>query len=1140
MTIGREDESDLSEEQRDTTNLLSHLLGQAFADRYVDFCRLVGEKISLRVSRPLAAHALREFESSLRQTLTTVTDARQVFSVSEQENLQRAAQELAVLGFDDTAIRRALKALPNRRNHRDEILGIIGWLGLPLDGDVAGSWISLDKGAGRAHERSFHKSLHVDDEFRIAFQEPFELVVRGVALALQRRYSALLRRVEELVSVSDKAQAVALFEKEIPGALPLQWHFFQRLQTPDWLPHLANRKLLTHSNVNASAQFPFGAWPAGSYLLRMAGSADLETREQVIAVLRIAPDFEQREMRFIGMEILAALPANEAAPFATVVARWLDRDIRNMSMHIPERLLTNFAEAGQTDAALIVARALLQVFEEGGGISTLYARHMYEYSLPTLVTMLTRACGLEALGLFVALLREAAIADGKLRESSGVDHSHITLGSIASGEHAAHDTYSALVSAVRTSAELLAQQVSCSMHAVVTLLVNVSNNIFKRIAIHVLAKNPASEPELAQSWLTDSDLIEDSLYAEEYAALALAWYPSLKPDAQNALLNSVRAVPGRYRDAWKARREQRGQPVSVEDERMFDALVLRDMLWHWRAVLPDEVQAELNVTVEKYGNPDEWKHGIAFPREENPPLWASDFSTKTVAEIVDLFSTWTPRNEKPWEAVAAFAHQWRLAVQREPGRYAESAKCFVDVPPSYVHELFEGLEDAAKSQSNFAWAPVLDLVSHTFSKLGDSVGEPDLTVAGEQGWIQACRSASELLKSGLRRGAESIPFEEAATVQSLVFILIEKAPREPEVEDFEERFARDAFLAATATLRGSALELCVLWLFWLSKSSCSQISVAPRTALHMLPQVAQMLETQLADLSPSGRIPRAILGRYLDWLFYFGADWIRGNLDQILPNADDALHQAAWQAHLIHGGRPVSGLYAELQWCYADELRQMRAHDAGGDDIRFRLRRFGDYMLILYLNDVLQIEHGLFAQFLQYASAALRRHVMWSVGQYLQLPPDKFSEKDRSRALAYWEARLAAAKRESNRDLYEDELEIIGHWVNNPHLETSWLMEQLLAMLDAGFIPTFGFDVVGWLANVCTQDVGSSLRILAAMVDHPECRPDTYMVQQSAIRTIFSEAAKSGSEEIIDLMNQTISILSTRGETGYLDLEQRH
>jgi hypothetical protein len=54
----------LSPEQQDTAALLQRLFGRVIVDRYTDFLRLAGSTTGLRVSCPLAAHALRELESS--------------------------------------------------------------------------------------------------------------------------------------------------------------------------------------------------------------------------------------------------------------------------------------------------------------------------------------------------------------------------------------------------------------------------------------------------------------------------------------------------------------------------------------------------------------------------------------------------------------------------------------------------------------------------------------------------------------------------------------------------------------------------------------------------------------------------------------------------------------------------------------------------------------------------------------------------------------------------------------------------------------------------------------------------------------------------------------------------------------------
>ncbi len=1147
MRIEKQDEADLSDEQREIIKTLRHLLGQTFADRYVDFCLLVSGNLPLRVSRPLAAHALREFESSLRKTLKIYikygkrSKIRQTISSGEQKNLQRAAQALSKLGFDELATQRAIKALPAPRHHRAEIIEIIDWLGLTQDGEVATAWIALDKGAGKAHQRSFHHSLSVDDEFRLAFHQPFELVIREVTLALQRRYSALVRRVEELIAMPDKAQAVSLFEKEIPGALPLQWHFFERLQTANWLPYLSSKKLLRPPSTHTAEQYFYNAWPAGNYLQRMAASSDFKTRQYVADVLRNAKDFTRPDTRFIGIQILAALPPSEAAPFATVVASWLNlkRGMPTMFTNAPKKLVINLAQGAQPGAALIVARALLQILKDEGKLITLYeACQMREYELPKLATLLSRTCGLDAFTLFVDLLREAAIASDKMVEEPFTAHSHFTGHLIANDEFTLH-TYSTIIDAVKTCAEQLIQESSSSMRSIVTSLSNASINICKRIALHVLSKNPAAAPELAQEWLSDASLIEDPFYKEEYTALALSWYPSLSLEVKNFILASARTIAGRHRDKLKVLWEKKGQPLSEEEERIFGALATKDLLWEWRTVLPEELQAELNETVCKYKAYDDWMNPSSpFHREESP-LQATDFSIRTIAEIVAFFKTWHPSDERPTETVSELAYQWRIAVEQDSARYAAVANQFAGVSSIYIAKLLEGLNTSAKCDPNFDWLKVLELIHDVFSHLQGLVSEPSIVTPNSSSWLQACQSASKLLKWGLWRGAEGIGLEHAVSVQNLILKLLKQASGYPEIYNFNDHFAHDAFRAAQSTLRGSTIELCLTWLFWLSRSHPSTNTATSQITLTTPLDVYRAFEAQIEDRSLSGRIPRAILGRHLGWLFHFGADWTRAHLGQIFPATDDVLRQAAWLAYLTHNAHPVKELYPELQTYYVDELVYLTTYMDNHENNKYRLKHLGVHLLTLYLSSTLQISDELFAKYLHVASIEARRFLMRRVGEYLQLPPDQFPPEYRNRALAYWDARFAAATAAIEQNIFRQELSTIGQWVNNPQLETSWLFEQLLKILDIGVIPDFAFGMDKWLSNACTQDIDRALRILAALVENPQVQPQIYLIWDGdAIRKILFEAIRSKSEDAIELASQVISILSTRGKTEYLDLER--
>jgi len=188
-----------------------------------------------------------------------------------------------------------------------------------------------------------------------------------------------MHRVEELAAMHDHAQAVVLFANEIPGALPLQWHFFQRLMTGDWLPHLARERLLGEplaaSHEGASNGMRFRQWPAGNYLLRMAESPDAATRKGVVNALRNVASSKHPDIHHDGMEILAALPSEDSAQLADLAVGWLTREDRSTFLQAPEKLIKKLAGALQKDAAQQVARALLQIWDHNGEIVSLYGHH---------------------------------------------------------------------------------------------------------------------------------------------------------------------------------------------------------------------------------------------------------------------------------------------------------------------------------------------------------------------------------------------------------------------------------------------------------------------------------------------------------------------------------------------------------------------------------------------------------------------------------------------------------------------------------------------------------------------------------------------------------------------------------------------
>jgi hypothetical protein len=937
-----------------------------------------------------------------------------------------------------------------------------------------------------------------------------------------------MRRVEQLAAMADRKQAAKLFASEIPGALPLQRHFFDKLQTADWLPHLAKQDLfaepLAGPDEGATGGMRFRQWPAGNYLLRMAKSPDAATRRRVAEALLKLSSSKHPDVQYDGLEILAALPPGESAPLADLAVSWLSPGTRNWPMQTPEALIRQLAQGGHREAALKVARALLQIWEQNSHLVTHYAHHMYEYHLPSLVGPLVACCGEDALQLFADLLLDAARITGK------IDSGHYSMRPMGDDDMAQHDVYETLISAVRRSAEALIREDATRMRWVVEFLAGYEPKIFVRLYLHLLASNPAAAADLATAYLTDPALIEASWCRDEYSKLALAWFPSLTPQDQAKVLGVIDALPDKYLEAWKARFEEHRQSApAADDERKFRGAAFRDAVWKWRAALPAERQAALDRIVQELGDPDGWKEQL-FPHEESP-LRGPDFSSRPISEIADFLRTWTPQAEGARQTVTALAQELRVAAFNNPQPFAIGAAQFAGLKPVYIRQVLEALEMAANNRRRFEWRGVLDLIAAAVARHNEPIDAATLFDGDDGDWRWTTVKAAELLAAGLRQGAEGIAFEHAAQVRSIVETFIRIAPGDPKIEDFEERYRREPFFAAQATLRGLTVELGILLIFWLSKDPTSPLAAEPRKALSHSPNVRAFFDAEVTDRTAAGRIPRTIMGRYLSFLFYFGEDWLRAHMDDLFPQDDDALRGASWYGHLAHDQRPIMDLVPELRFSLAEEIARLA--DAGEQvDREFRRERFADYVMILYLWGGLPDD--LLESFWEHAPSSVRQHCMWFLGTQLPLPD--IPDATRARGLAYWQRRLDTARRSGNPDAFRAELGAIGQWTLRDRIDDHWLADQLFDMLQAGFAPTDAFSVVDWLAKIAPRNVDRAVEILSALLRNPHIDQWAYMTQREPIRTVLAEGLARGTQDTIAKVHELIGFLSSINETGYIDL----
>jgi hypothetical protein len=70
----------------------------------------------------------------------------------------------------------------------------------------------------------------------------------------------------------------------------------------------------------------------------------------------------------------------------------------------------------------------------------------------------------------------------------------------------------------------------------------------------------------------------------------------------------------------------------------------------------------------------------------------------------------------------------------------------------------------------------------------------------------------------------------------------------------------------------------------------------------------------------TARTTRAVVGRFLRMLFYFGQGWLKSTITVLFPTDNDDLRRAAWRSHLGHDQGPVQELLTELHGCYSEDI----------------------------------------------------------------------------------------------------------------------------------------------------------------------------------------------------------------------------
>lgn len=1116
--------SDMSEEQRHTASLLQRLLGKRTADRYVDFCRLAAGTLPLRVSVPLAGHAMREIEALLRQFLATPADLTVAVTPEAKDRLERADAALRALGYDKQAVDRARKALAPALSHGEQIERICTTLGLAPDGDVARAWKSVKAAHAKAHYgRELHQSLEVDDQFRAEWQAPFDMAVRSLMVALQGKYTAYVLRLDELLAMPDRKAAVKALSSEIPGALPLLSYFFERLDSPDWLDPLAEYNLLSTSWAGLDEVddgLRLWHWPAGRYLVKMAASSDPAVRAKVVDALRAASVSNDQDVHWHGSEAIAALPAAEAEPLIDILDGWLSRDTRLPHSSAVHTILGNLVKGDRPEAALGLFGSLYRIVDLDGRATTLFGQHMFEHYLPQDVSACATRLGSDLVGVLCQMLDSALRIERRVSDDPPADYSHHMSRTIS--EHGSkHGVVDALVGGIVRSARLISTASPDRLEAVVAEISKYPSRLFTRLRLHVLSIDPEAASALATSSLDDADLVGETWCNVEYGELAAAWFDRVPKETRARILGTVDKVPSKNEASWRERfLNSEGREPTEEERAGFTASVLREVQWHWRQVLPKERRDQ----IERQGDPDAWLNELNRP--DISPADATHLASLSVDEIVPFLIDWSPSPQAPKVTATALGQQLRQAVEQNPTIFSEGAAKFSGVPAIYIRRIIEGLTAVVRNKTAVDWNGILALTATLVTRLGPTGNQGD---GHDADWSWARKAAIELISVGLQRGKEGIGFGLAAEVEAQVLAFYESSSP-ADSDSFEETYSRQVYFAATSTSRGAALKLCIHLIYWLSKNPDTAVGKDPGNALTALPEIKAILDVEIARTGADGRLPRAVIGRYLGWLSYFAADFLEANAANFFATSDLQLRDAMWLSHVQMDTGPLSWLATEMSDCYRHEIGRLTETVPGADRDHLT-ERFTHYLVILYMVDALP--EGVGARFWNEAPVEARQKAMWFLGTQLA----RSEGERRLKAQSYWDRRLLAASEPSaQRADFQKEIGAIGQFYYQQGLDPDWLMQQTIAVSNAGYAPDQTFRIVDRIAEFSASLPHRAVETISTLIKNRHLNMLELGTRSQNLRSTLVAGLSSGDAQAVANVVEAINFLAVAGDTSCLDL----
>jgi hypothetical protein len=952
------------------------------------------------------------------------------------------------------------------------------------------------------HRGSPLRPRPVDDDFRARWGNAQILLLR-LGRQFESSFTASLPLIDQLAGKQQPTRSDATRLQSVPHSVVALDAFFQRAG-PGWFPLLRRKGYLRDPpplEVADDDTTTYARWPAGRYLARMATEPSI--RRDVVEVA-LALETDNPQAHECVAEAALALPAAEGARLAPKIAGFLASPYQWALPPKACELIARLAQAGETDAALLLLRSLVEAETRRGGWRSAGLA-------PRLIPAVFPQLGLNGIALLADLLDQAL--DERLPAGrTWRDQSYGWQRTLDGGRE--HDREQALTSALRDAAVLLARSDQPGVAAVVDVLERRERAIFHRLALHVLRHIP--DQAMIAERIGRRELFDDFHVEREYTLLLREHAALLPRQIQARVIGWVDAGP----------QEGELEPDAIDRWRLVQ-------LARFGGALPAGQLARYQELVARFGEPAEPEilEGWVGP---TAPLSTQELLALRDDELVALLRSWQPDTGGLAPSREGLRRNLEEAATRAPERFASLTPALAELHPAYAVGVLSGLGQAATQGNAFTWQPVLEF-AHAMIGGTRSLPAPDEDQDDQliRGWVDVRLELARLLNTGLHHdriptGADSDVFEVLAALAN---------DPDPSVADERRQGDGDAspVTLALTTVRGVALSAIMQYAWW------RRTKTPPGQAPRLGPQLRELLDRHLDPEQEPTTTVRSVYGHFFPQLLACDKQWARSRVEVIFPRdaSLEGLRRAAWDSYLLFNPA-YRDAYELLSERYQDAIAGLAEHpgaqpeDRVAEEVREALL---GHVLGLYVHGSVGLESGsLIDLFFKHAPVGTRARLIEAAGEVTD--GDLPSPQTLQRLQRLWEWQMSVLREQDQPDL--EELEAFGWWFGSGRFDADWALTQLHELLAMEGTVQPDHTVAERLTALRHQHLAQAVGCLSLLIDasyrHAPQRSWFVTGARDEIRAILEDAIRAEEPETRRLAREIANRLVARGHTQFGDL----